>query len=594
SLISVVFVVVRKEREKGKNLCMLRRKSLKRNPAYVSATTSHVAATRFCSSFNSTVHSSPIIREKSRTGNKIHMPLTMASKFLLTLAICRLIITVGLMMDPTELLNLGVEGQLSVEASDVETASTDFGGMTRTEPLAVLHPASAEDIARLIRAAYESANGLTVSARGHGHSTNGQAQTRNGVVVEMSRMSGLGVNPAWRPRVNEKQQYVDVWGGELWIDVLKSSLEFGLAPKSWTDYLYLSVGGTLSNGGISGQAFNHGPQISNLHELDVVTGRGELLTCSEEQNQELFHAVLGGLGQFGIITRARVRWIRVLYSNFSAFTRDQEYLISLHAQAATQKFDYVEGFVIVDEGLINNWRSSFFSPRNPVKISSLGANGGVLYCLEITKNYDDSTADTVDQVVEGLLKKLDYIPASVFTTDIPYVDFLDRVHKAELKLRAKGLWDVPHPWLNLFVPKSRISDFDKGVFKGILGKKTSGPILIYPMNKNKWDDRTSVITPDEDVFYLVALLRSALDTSDETQTLDYLTNQNRRILKFCEDAKINIKQYLPHYTTQQHWMDHFGDKWDRFERRKLAYDPRHILATGQRIFEPNFNIASQR
>lgn len=89
------------------------------------------------------------------------------------------------------------------------------------------------------------------------------------------------------------------------------------------------------------------------------------------------------------------------------------------------------------------------------------------------------------QEVEELLKKLNYIPATEFTTDLPYVDFLDRVHKAELKLRSKGLWEVPHPWLNLFVPKSRIDDFDKGVFRGILGNKTSGPILIYPMNKNK-------------------------------------------------------------------------------------------------------------
>lgn len=89
------------------------------------------------------------------------------------------------------------------------------------------------------------------------------------------------------------------------------------------------------------------------------------------------------------------------------------------------------------------------------------------------------------QEIQALLKKLDFIDTSVFTTDVPYVDFLDRVHKAELKLRSKGLWDVPHPWLNLFVPKSRIEDFDKGVFKGILGNKTSGPILIYPMNKNK-------------------------------------------------------------------------------------------------------------
>lgn len=93
-----------------------------------------------------------------------------------------------------------------------------------------------------------------------------------------------------------------------------------------------------------------------------------------------------------------MRWIRVLYSDFTTFTKDQEFLISLHGHPAVQKFDYVEGFVIVDEGLINNWRSSFFSPSNPVKISSINANGGVLYCLEITKNYHESSAETIDQV----------------------------------------------------------------------------------------------------------------------------------------------------------------------------------------------------
>ena len=199
------------------------------------------------------------------------------NKFLLTFAICRLIVTVGLTVDPTELLRLGVDSQLSLDPADLEKASLDFGLMTKAKPLAVLHPVSAEDVARLVKAAYGSAQGLTVSARGHGHSINGQAQTTNGVVIEMS---------GWRssaevalPRVWEKERYMDVWGGELWIDVLRESLKHGLAPKSWTDYLYLSVGGTLSNAGISGQTFNHGPQISNIHELDVVTGMTYIYMC---------------------------------------------------------------------------------------------------------------------------------------------------------------------------------------------------------------------------------------------------------------------------------------------------------------------------
>lgn len=514
----------------------------------------------------------------------------MATKLLLLLAIYRLIVIVGLTLDhPTDLIQ--TEIQLSFSLEDIYEASHDFGNMITTEPSGVLHPSSTHDVAKLIKLAYESPHGFAVSARGHGHSINGQAQTGIGVVVQMSGSRGL--TP--RPVVNEELMYVDVWGGELWIDVLNSTLMYGLAPRSWTDYLYLSVGGTLSNAGISGQAFNHGPQISNVHEIDVVTGKGEVVTCSDNQSSELFHAVMGGLGQFGIITRARialepspqrVRWIRVLYSNFSTFTHDQEYLISLHNRPSSQKFDYVEGFVIVDEGLINNWRSSFFSPSNPIKISSIAAGGNVLYCLEITKNYYHP--ESIDQEVEALLKKLNYIPSSVFTTDLPYVDFLNRVHKAELKLRSKGLWDVPHPWLNLFVPKSRIDDFDKGVFKGILGNKTSGPILIYPMNKNKWDEDTSVVTPNEDVFYLVALLRSALQNGDEALTLERLSDENRQILDFCKEQNIGVKQYLPHYTTQQEWMDHYGEKWPQIYKSKMEFDPRHILATGQKIFQPSF------
>ncbi|KAL5713357.1 cytokinin dehydrogenase [Ranunculus cassubicifolius] len=518
----------------------------------------------------------------------------MTAKLLLAFMIYHLISTVGFTINP-------IDNQISTDPFDIEKASLDFGGMIQTKPLAVLHPTSAADIATLVKSVYNSVEGYyTVSARGHGHSINGQAQTASGVVIEMSRLRRKNKLPL--PRISiqgNNSTYVDVWGGELWIDVLNWALKYGLAPKSWTDYLYLSVGGTLSNAGISGQAFNYGPQINNVYELDVVTGKGELLTCSKEQNSELFHGVLGGLGQFGIITRARialekapqrVRWIRVLYNNFLTFTKDQEYLISLHGKPASDRFDYVEGFVIVDQGLINNWRSSFFSPRNPVKITSYNADGSVLYCLEITKNYDDSTAITIEQEVESLLKKLNFIQSSVFTTDLPYVDFLDRVHKAELQLRSKNLWEVPHPWLNLFVPKSRIADFDRGVFKGILGNKTSGPILIYPMNKNKWDDQNTVVTPNEEVFYLVGLLRSALDSGEETQSVEYLSDQNRRILKFCDDEGIKIKHYLPNHSTQEAWKGHFGDKWDLILKKKMEYDPKHILATGQHIFQATISM----
>lgn len=108
---------------------------------------------------------------------------------------------------------------------------------------------------------------LTVAARGHGHSLHGQSQAHRGVVISMESLKEQEMQVH-----TGKFPYVDVSGGELWINILQESLKYGLAPKSWTDYLHLTVGGTLSNAGISGQAFRHGPQISNVHQLEVVTG----------------------------------------------------------------------------------------------------------------------------------------------------------------------------------------------------------------------------------------------------------------------------------------------------------------------------------
>ncbi|KAJ8573620.1 hypothetical protein K7X08_010131 [Anisodus acutangulus] len=342
---------------------------------------------------------------------------------------------------------------------------------------------------------------LTVAARGHGHSLQGQAQARGGVIINMESLQGQEMQVYWG-----QFPYVDVSAGELWINILHETLKYGLAPKSWTDYLHLTVGGTLSNAGISGQAFRHGPQISNVRQLEVVTGKGEVIICSQEQNADLFHAVLGGLGQFGIITRARislerapkmVKWIRGLYSDFSTFARDQEHLIT-----AAKTFDYIEGLVIKNKtGLMNNWRASF-DPQDPVQANHFVSDGRTLYCLELTINLYPEKADTINQEIEDLLSQLSYIPSTLFMSKVPYIEFLDRVHASELKLRSKGLWDLPHPWLNLLVPKSKIQHFANKVFGNILSDTNNGPVLLYPIQKSKVDNRTSFVCPDEDIIYL--------------------------------------------------------------------------------------------
>lgn len=94
-----------------------------------------------------------------------------------------------------------------------------------------------------------------------------------------------------------------------------------------------------------------------------------------------------------------------------------------------------------------------------------------------------------------------------------------------------------------------------------------------------------MVTPEEDVMYLIAFLSSAMPSSTGKDGLEHILNKNKKILNFCNKAHIGMKQYLPHYTTQEDWKVHFGPRWETFARRKSTYDPLSILAPGHRIFE---------
>ncbi|KAL6627291.1 hypothetical protein ACP70R_031017 [Stipagrostis hirtigluma subsp. patula] len=491
---------------------------------------------------------------------------------------------------PASLAALAAAGRLRTDSNATVPASTDFGNITTALPAAVLFPASPADVAALLSAAYSTPGWpYTIAFRGRGHSLMGQAFAPGGVVVNMPSLGDAAAPP--RINVSADGRYVDAGGEQAWIDVLRAALKRGVAPRSWTDYLHLTVGGTLSNAGISGQTFRHGPQISNVFELDVITGRGEMVTCSKELNADLFDAVLGGLGQFGVITRARIavepaparaRWVRLLYTDFATFAADQERLTAPRPGGAFGPMSYVEGSVHVNRSLAGSLNSTgFFSDADLARIVALaaGRNATAVYSIEATMNYHgDATA--VDQELRSVLDELRFEKGFAFQRDVTYVEFLDRVHNEEVALDKAGMWRVPHPWVNMFVPRSRIADFDRGVFKGILqGTDIAGPLIVYPINKAKWDDSMSAATPAEEVFYVVSLLFSSVPNE-----LAQMQKQNQRILRFCDLAGIGYKAYLSRYTDRGDWMRHFGDKWGRFAAMKDKYDPKKLLSPGQDIF----------
>lgn len=88
--------------------------------------------------------------------------------------------------------------------------------------------------------------------------------------------------------------------------------------------------------------------------------------------------------------------MRLIYTNFEAFTKDLEKLTSL--DDGNKGFNYVEGSILMDHGAGNNWRSSFFSERDLRRISRLAARHGAVYCLEGARYYDKAMVHMVDKV----------------------------------------------------------------------------------------------------------------------------------------------------------------------------------------------------
>jgi cytokinin dehydrogenase len=88
--------------------------------------------------------------------------------------------------------------------------------------------------------------------------------------------------------------------------------------------------------------------------------------------------------------------------------------------------------------------------------------------------------------VEAVSGKMGYIRPHMYSVEVSYFDFLNRVRMEEESLRSQGLWDVPHPWLNMFVPKHGIAKLKDLLMDTVLAGHFDGAILVYPLLSDKY------------------------------------------------------------------------------------------------------------
>ena len=173
-----------------------------------------------------------------------------------------------------------------------DTARKVWNAMIDRRPAIVVRPSQPADVATALRFAREE--GLVVAVRSGGHSLPGLSTCDDGIVIDLSRMRGVTVDP--------ERRVARVAGGTLLGEFDRAAQEFGLACNVGT-VSHTGVAGLTLGGGMGRIQRKLGLTIDSLRSVDVVTADGQLVRASEDENADLFWGMRGAGSNFGIVTR---------------------------------------------------------------------------------------------------------------------------------------------------------------------------------------------------------------------------------------------------------------------------------------------------
>ena len=204
----------------------------------------------------------------------------------------------------TEILEHSAEALAATLDGDVVTPADPGWDLARRawnlavdqRPALVALPAHAEDVVAITD--FARTHGLKIAPQGTGHNAAAIASLRDTILVSTQRMRGA--------EIDAERQSARVQAGTLWIEVTEASTPHGLFPLSGSSPDVGVVGYTLG-GGLSWLGRKHGLAANHVTAIELVTPEGELVRATAAQHTDLFWAVRGGGGNFGVVTALEFR-----------------------------------------------------------------------------------------------------------------------------------------------------------------------------------------------------------------------------------------------------------------------------------------------
>lgn len=449
-----------------------------------------------------------------------------------------------------------ITGQILTDEASREAASTDFGRLVVRKPEVVVRPASTEDVAHVVK--FAAKNALTVSTRGGGHSQSGQSLSEH-IVLDMTSLNQVRA-------VDVAAGTVICQGGLKWRGLVEQLAPQQLSPPVLTNNLDVTIGGTLSTAGLGVASWRHGTQADNCLELEVVTGTGEIVRSSPEQHRELFDAVRAGMGQFGIITQAKLKLRRhpprfrsyyLLYDNLNLLLEDFETVMT------DERFDYLE-----------SWCA-------PCAQGFRKAGGGRtpfaqwFFPLHATIETDGTALPETTKKLLGLR-----FYKHVHTEDGEMGEFFARLDALFALWKRGGAWDFTHPWMECVLPWSSTPMYISRVLENFPPQAlVGGHILLWPARGNV----TQVplfMRPSGDFLMGFGIL-PAFPKHLVDEPLFHLDLASKGAMM------MGGKRYLSGWIKfdQNQWKAHYGDLWPTVVALKKKFDPQGVLNPGFIAYE---------
>jgi len=438
-----------------------------------------------------------------------------------------------------------VEGTVTDAPDQLDEVSQDFGRIIQKQPQIVVRPQNSTDVVRVVKYALEQ--GLTVAPRATGNSLGGQCLSQDGIVLDMKSLNQIYA-------IQEDILWFQADTSVTWREVVSASIPQGLIPPTLTNYIDVTVGGTHSAGGLGTSSFRYGSQADNCLGLEIVTGTGDLVWCTPEENSELFYHVLCGYGQFGIITQVRHRLRRyrpltrtyfLLYDDLNALLTDERIL------TAEGRVDYLLSV-----------------PTSCLELFSKAVGKPLLqwfYLLQITVELDSSNDINDEKILAGL-----HFHRRIHSEDLTFNEF------AIPSLKVGVPTTTVHPWIDLLLPASQAKSFIEIALERLPAVLDCANTLMGSFCLFQQATHMPLLRlPDEE--FIVGLgiypMISEVQLQPVLAELSSLTDLA---------LKMGAKRYLPGWVKldRHQWQVQFGDYWSQVNEMKRKYDPQGILNPG--------------